>query len=974
MNPVIKNTSPSVLVFSSYSGLSISIVEELVARKCSVVVLTENSEPWKNILKSIPDLSEVSVIDLTKESSENISANYIVYVSDLIEPNDSPSQIEENKKIFATVSSARQLSSPTLLILPYTYFSEGSFETANLSESLVQQNKDILGAIFVGDVLGGRVLLGEGRPHLKMIKEALLASHIQIPKSDFEIFPVYIPRATAEIIRSLFSFGGIGESVAVISHPVKPSHFYQTIKRHRASVGGAEVLDNTQYFEFSKLSDKKYLEVNLDHAIGETLVWNTPQRPALLHQPETALSGLSSQISSLNLSTLSRSDTKEKQLRPDQKGITPKLHQDEVYESYFKNLFPTATREKSQPKPKGFPLVKKISGSPILKRDFSKKVGGKFPKHFFHFTKRRFVAAAFALLLIFAFPYFLIALGYGAAYLASRSVSSGEVDRASKEIAVAKSFFKLADSEFGLLVEIPVIGDLFVNSRKVSSTSLKISTVALKAYKVSSQGAIIFGKALGKESYDLTSYANQIALELGLLYQDLSFLEGDLVASDGVIRYAKDKIFSSVDLKSARQKVRYLELAARELPDVLGMDSKKTYVILFQNNMELRPTGGFIGSFATISFDKGRLIDLNVSDVYTADGQLKGFVEPPAPIVNYLGEASWFLRDSNWDPNFVSSAAQAEWFLDKEVDLKVDGVVGIDLAVAKDLIGILGGVKLTEFGVDITANNFYEITQVEVEKDFFPGSRKKSNFLTALTSELLVRGTALTSKDYFKVAGSTLKNLEERHIQVYIHNSELRRAVAEAGWDGNIDIPGCQGNCFSDYVGMVEANVGVNKANYFVTRAITVNTKLSVDTVSKTVTLALQNSADAVLGAGARYKTYLRLLVPTGTEASAVEVIEEGRSSFVTPETFDIKGRRELGILVEVYPGTKTSVVFRLQNKASLDFENPGEYNIAVRKQAGTDSDPLNVTISPPLTLLTNSPSSSYNTTLVRDFTARLGW
>ena len=75
--------------------------------------------------------------------------------------------------------------------------------------------------------------------------------------------------------------------------------------------------------------------------------------------------------------------------------------------------------------------------------------------------------------------------------------------------------------------------------------------------------------------------------------------------------------------------------------------------------MELRPTGGFIGSYAIMTFDKGRLAEIVVNDVYTADGQLKGHVDPPEPIRKYLGEGGWFLRDSNWDPDFFCLCCQS---------------------------------------------------------------------------------------------------------------------------------------------------------------------------------------------------------------------------------------------------------------------------------------------------------------------------
>lgn len=181
---------------------------------------------------------------------------------------------------------------------------------------------------------------------------------------------------------------------------------------------------------------------------------------------------------------------------------------------------------------------------------------------------------------------------------------------------------------------------------------------------------------------------------------------------------------------------------------MLGMNAPKKYLILFQNNMELRPTGGFIGSFALITFEKGRMNQIVVNDVYSADGQLKGHVDPPEPIRRYLGEANWYLRDSNWDPNFKSSAIKAEWFLDKELNQKVDGVISIDLYLIQELLKITGPIYLSDFNKTIDSSNLYLTTQSEVEDNFFPGSTKKASFLTALSRSLITEIENLDSKSY----------------------------------------------------------------------------------------------------------------------------------------------------------------------------------------------------------------------------------
>ena len=126
---------------------------------------------------------------------------------------------------------------------------------------------------------------------------------------------------------------------------------------------------------------------------------------------------------------------------------------------------------------------------------------------------------------------------------------------------------------------------------------------------------------------DLEEIVQNARLELDLTWENLSLIEGIL------------KKRPVVEMPKVREKIEIARDLLPILPQVLGVKEKKSYLFLLQNNMELRATGGFIGSYALAIFENGRLLDFQVEDVYTADGQLKGHVEPPEPIKKYLGEA-----------------------------------------------------------------------------------------------------------------------------------------------------------------------------------------------------------------------------------------------------------------------------------------------------------------------------------------------
>jgi hypothetical protein len=387
--------------------------------------------------------------------------------------------------------------------------------------------------------------------------------------------------------------------------------------------------------------------------------------------------------------------------------------------------------------------------------------------------------------------------------------------------------------------------------------------------------------------------------------------------------------------------------------------------------MEIRPTGGFIGSFGLLTLDGGRMTELTVNDVYSADGQLKGHVEPPEPIKDYLGEANWWLRDSNWDPDFPTSAKRAEWFLDKEIDQKVDGVFAIDLNLVKDILKLTGPVFLADYNLDITSENIYEKTQVEVEEEFFPGSHQKASFLTALSKNLINIVENLEESKKLLLLASIFKNFEERHIQAYLHEEDLQSSISEIGWGGGVSSPTCGAGCYADLVGITEANVGVNKANYFINRKIDLNIKVSPQSIERQLVLEIKNSANTDLGPRGRYKVYVRVFIPDDSVLTGVRGLSGEYSEDLKAEISQVHGRFEAGVLVEVLGESSKKIVFDWRTKPETDL-NTNKYGVYIRKQGGVGDDPWTINISPPSPGLTKTGLYTYNTVLSKDFFARV--
>ena len=173
---------------------------------------------------------------------------------------------------------------------------------------------------------------------------------------------------------------------------------------------------------------------------------------------------------------------------------------------------------------------------------------------------------------------------------------------------------------------------------------------------------------------------------LGLAKAELAMLISDRTFPFRFSRIQKTGVYLLTVLEDARATFTYIDEFLTLYPNLAGYKEAKTYLVLLQNSNELRPTGGFIGSVGVIKFEDGILSDFRIDDVYTLDGQLKGHVDPPLPIRDLLGQEHWYLRDSNWSPDFKESAIRAAWFYQKEGGESVDGVIAINSPL---IVGIL---------------------------------------------------------------------------------------------------------------------------------------------------------------------------------------------------------------------------------------------------------------------------------------------
>ena len=289
---------------------------------------------------------------------------------------------------------------------------------------------------------------------------------------------------------------------------------------------------------------------------------------------------------------------------------------------------------------------------------------------------------------------------------------------------------------------------------------------------------------------------------------------------------------------------------------------KKTFsgnsrvLILMQNNNELRPTGGFIGSFASLSLKEGSIESLKVDSVYALDGQLQESITPPQPILNV--NQRWYLRDANWFADFPQSAKKLSAFYEKEGGETPDIIMTMTPNLIIDLIRLTGPVELPKYQVTLTPENFVELTQV-ISSDYtdMPENKPKQ-ILADLVPVLFDRLSKLTDEQKGTFLEMLQKNLNEKQVMFYAQNAQLQSLYQAFNWAGKIL------SSDRDYLSIFSANLEATKSDLFIDQSAKLVTKIGLDgTITNRLTLTRHNRLPKI------DKTYnnsfIRVLVPKGS-------------------------------------------------------------------------------------------------------------
>ncbi len=354
--------------------------------------------------------------------------------------------------------------------------------------------------------------------------------------------------------------------------------------------------------------------------------------------------------------------------------------------------------------------------------------------------------------------------------------------------------------------------------------------------------------------------------------------------------------------------------------------ASKQYLIVLQNDAELRPGGGFTTAYGLLRMAHGFPVGFEINDVFSLSTENSPYIQPPYPMEDLLKGPfyhGWAFQDANWYADFPQNAKQMIWFYQKKFpDQHIDGVIAVNFRVVEELLDILGPVRAGEVEFDrhtLFSSLEHEVSNIdrhniedlknrkEILKDFYQALLKKIIFSPIL---------------YHQMTRLIVQSLNQKDIQLYFSDALVHNAMERRGWSATIPLTAPD----RDFLAVVEANLAGMKSDRYIQRQVAYDVDYTGDKATAHVTIAMTHRGDYNEPLSFTYKGFVRILVPKNSVMVGNDPeIVQGEES----------GYKFLGKKIQIEPGSSAIIEFTYVLPDSIVRD--GQYRLTVLKQSGTN-------------------------------------
>lgn len=398
--------------------------------------------------------------------------------------------------------------------------------------------------------------------------------------------------------------------------------------------------------------------------------------------------------------------------------------------------------------------------------------------------------------------------------------------------------------------------------------------------------------------------------------------------------------------------------------DVIGANGPRRYLILTQNPDEVRPTGGYIGTYGLLSASGGHIELLQ----YGAGGEWslahpRAAIPPKdAPFVFQYATPpqQQTISNVNTSPDFAAAARLAAWFWQRGGEKPVDGVLSLEPSVLARLVDVLGSVRVPAYHETVTAAN---VTQ---RMDYYTHgapSRGKSDaqrkdFIAELAHAVLARMLKVHGDQWLDAANALRAGLRQSEAMVWSADPQVQSAIARLGWDGTL--PTTTGDFYADAEWEYAAKNGSGLLRTF---AHTVTLRPD-GSGSATTVMTLRNTYDAKHYANPDSLSYVTPYGPVGG------VLDRSRSDAPLRNEPGMRGHPTAGWVRTAQPlgSTRLRVTWDVPELLTQVGDHTWIYQLTWLPQPGHHGDVLDLDIQLPSGWRWVGPSPPSHTSLAGPF------
>ncbi|KKT67084.1 MAG: hypothetical protein UW61_C0015G0007 [Candidatus Curtissbacteria bacterium GW2011_GWC1_44_33] len=450
---------------------------------------------------------------------------------------------------------------------------------------------------------------------------------------------------------------------------------------------------------------------------------------------------------------------------------------------------------------------------------------------------------------------------------------------------------------------------------------------------------------------DLIPKADEISQKITLARQELANIDPNRYPVKFRGQEVREKIRRGLaQVDEAATLVSAAKPLLEVSPYLLGIDEERRYLVLFQNDKELRPTGGFITAYSVMKVDKAKFEPVSSNDIYNLDDNYRPSLTVPDPIAAYIKgpytlSKGWRLRDMNWSPDFAESMALFSQEAAKAGIKGVDGVIAVDTHLLVNLLDAIGEIGVPGFG------NFStkivpecDCPQVIYELESFadtegpvvwdpagtgkiiyapPNYDNRKKIIGPLMNSILANAMGQPKEKLPNLFEAAFKSVIEKHVLFYLFDETAQSAVEDFNIAGRIkDYSG-------DFLHINDSNLGGRKSNLYVTQEVEQEITAGKDgTIEKTVTITYKNPMKHDGWLNSVLPNWVRIYVPKGSELiefTGVEAKEEPYEQF---------GKTVFAGFFQLRP----EGIAKVTVKYKLPFKEKEALALFIQKQPGTDS------------------------------------